>query len=277
MSNKFILRALCCFAAFQLASCKQSDPPPLIETGDLYFSGYYWNIKNSDNTQVGPGPNRFSNSSANVWLDTDNMLHLRITKRNNQWFCSEVISVREFGYGTYKFVTASDLTTFTEKEVLGLFTWNNYSFQTQGNSEVDIEFARWNDGNDSLLLTYSVQPVWFSNPSPYIERTQKPQMKVSELKGVCTHLFEWTPSLITWKSYRGESVSPGNLIAEWSYDSSNQPRNKMEGNLVSDPIVIPAPEDSTNARINLWLLFGQPPANNQETEVVIKSFQHTPL
>jgi hypothetical protein len=66
-------------------------------------------------------------------------------------------------------------------------------------------------------------------------------------------------------------------MAEWKYDKSNTPRLKMEGNQVSNPVVIPAPADSTNARINLWLLNGQAPINGSETEVVIKSFKYFPL
>jgi hypothetical protein len=263
-----------------ITACKQSDPPPVpevIEKGDLFFSGYYWNIKNSLGNNVGPGPNKFSGSSDNIWLDKDGMLHLKITKYNNLWYCSEVISVKEFGYGTYIFTTASDLTTFSEKTVLGLFTWNNHSFQSQANSEVDVEFARWNNLNDSQLLTYSVQPVWFDNAAPYIERTNRPRIPVSALKGPSTHVFKWTADSIRWESYTGDQYPGGKLLASWSYHKNNISRRKLEGSGLSDPIVIPAPEDSTNVRFNLWLLFGQPPANGKEQEAVIKSFRHIPL
>lgn len=275
---KFKLLSLCTLII--LNACKQSDPPPLpevVEKGDLFFSGYYWNIKNSLGNNVGPGPNKFSGSSDNIWLDKDGMLHLKITKYNNIWYCSEVISVKEFGYGTYIFTTASDLSTFSEKTVLGLFTWNNHSFQSQANSEVDIEFARWNNINDSQLLTYSVQPVWFDNAAPYIERTRRPAIPVSALKGLSTHVFRWTADSVRWESYEGEKYPGGKMIASWSYNRNNISRRKMEGSGLSDPIIIPAPEDSTNVRFNMWLLFGQAPSNGKEQEAVIKSFRHIPL
>ena len=278
IKNIFIVNSL--VAALFLSACKQSDPtlPVTVEEkGDLYFSGYYWNFKNSNGTQMGPGPNYFASTAQNIWLDADSMLHLRITKNNNTWFCSEIISVKEFGYGTYIFTTASDLTVLNEKTILGLFTWNSYSFQTQANSEVDIEFARWNNANDSLLLTYSVQPVWFDNPTPYIERSRRPQMQVGKLKGHCTHMFRWTPELITWETYEGDNYPGTNLLASWSFNNTNLPRRKLEGGLVSNPVVIPAPEDSTNVRFNMWLLNGQAPSNNQEQEIVIKSFKYIPL
>lgn len=278
MSNNHILSGILCLVLLGASSCEQSAPPVVEEKGDIFFSGYYWKLKDSDVNRVGPGPNRFSKSTDNIWLDANGMLHLKITKRNNIWYCSEAITVKEFGYGTYVFTTASDLTIMKEKEVLGLFTWNDYSFQQEGNSEIDVELARWNNTTDSLLLTYSVQPVWFSQPAPYAERTRKPQMQVSKLKRTCTHVMKWTPTLVTWESFEGDSYpTTATPIASWSFDDTNISRRKLEGNRTSEPIIIPGPADSTNARINLWLLNGQAPANNQETEVVIKSFRYIPL
>lgn len=278
MSGKFISIALLALAVFNWVACKQSDPEPLpTAKGDIYFSGYYWNIKNSKEIKVGPGPNAFTNSPKNIWLDGNNLLHLKITKDSTGWHCSELISAERFGYGRFIFTTASDLTTLNERAVFGLFTWDNYSFQTQANSEVDIEFARWNNASDSLLLTYSAQPVWFDNAAPYAERTNKPAMQVSKLKGNCTHMFKWTPQVITWESYEGDVYPGTNLLASWKFDNTNLARKKLEGGLSSNPIVIPAPGDSTNVRFNLWLLNGLAPANGSESEVVIKSFRYIPL
>lgn len=261
------------------AGCEQSEPPPnnpVEEKGDIYFSGYYWNIKTSGSSTMGPGPNYFSGSTDNVWLDPDSMLHLRITHRNNRWYCSEVITTREFGYGTYVFTVEGGLDTLNERAVFGLFTWNDSSFQSQANSEVDIEFARWGNVNDSLLLTYSVQPVWFDNPFPYLERTRRPSIAASVLTTTTTHVFTWTADTVFWKSYPGDQYPGSQLLASWKYDRGNTPRTKIEGGRVSDPIVIPAPLTHTNVRLNLWLLAGLPAADGTEAEVVIKKFEFYP-
>ncbi len=261
------------------SACKQSDPPtPKIvqEPGDIRFSGFEWNYKTS-NQPVGPGPNYFAATEDNIWLDAEGMLHMKITNKNNQWQCPELISTAELGYGTYIWTVAGDLTTMNEKAVLGLFTWNSYSFQTQGNSEVDIEFSRWDNPNDSTLLTYSNQPVWFSVTGPYQERSIKPTMQVSTLQETTTHAFRWTPEKIEWRSYKGDQYPGTELIASWDFDLDNPARRKYEGSGISDEIIIPEPEDSTNARMNLWLLNGQAPADNSETEVIIKSFNFIPL
>ena len=59
----------------------------------LSFSGYDWWVKTSAGL-VGPGPNYFSDSTDNVWLDGQGQLHLRITNRSNQWQCAEIVSAR---------------------------------------------------------------------------------------------------------------------------------------------------------------------------------------
>ena len=265
-----------------LASCHQSDPKPIdpnlqpVDSGDVFFSGYGWDKKGSG-FPVGPGPNYFSTGENNVWLDDNGYLHLKITKENNQWKAAEVISTANMGYGTYIFTLASDVSNFNEKVVFGLFTWDNNSFYEQANSEVDIEFSKWNNASDSLMLTYSVQPVIFDNPTIYEERTHHPAMSVSSLKGTTTHAFTWKSDKITWASYAGSTYPGTPQLANWSFDLTNQARTKIEGGLTSLPIVIPAPGQTTNARMNLWLLGGQAPSNNQEIEVIIKSFQYIPM
>ena len=175
-----------------------------------------------------------------------------------------MLSVEELPYQLYM--------NFHQKHQLQL----DYSFQTQANSEVDVEFSKWNNAADSFLLTYSVQPVWFSNPAPYPERTRHVAMQVSKLKNVCTHVMYWSPDIVRWDSYEGPNAS-GAKIASWSYDKNNITRRKIEGSRTSNPVVIPAPEDSTHARMNLWLLNGLGPSNNKEVEVIIKSFNYIPL
>ena len=57
----------------------------------ISFSGYDWWVKTSSGL-VGPGPNYFSDSTNNVWLDAQGRLHLRITNRSNQWQCAELVT-----------------------------------------------------------------------------------------------------------------------------------------------------------------------------------------
>src|SRR5882724_773791 len=86
----------------------------------LHFSGYDWWVKSSSG-RVGPGPNYFSDSTNNVWLDGQGQLHLRITNRSNQWQCAELVSARTFGFGNYRFELSSRVDNLNPNVVLGLF------------------------------------------------------------------------------------------------------------------------------------------------------------
>ena len=281
MSTRNSIILLFFFIVCALFSCKQSDPPEIKipeKTGALFFSGYYFNYKNTTNP-VGPGPNRFSGTKEYAWVDANDKLHLKIAKNtsNNFWYCSEIISVKQFGYGTYVMTCETDIRDFDAKTVFGFFTWDDYSFQKQGNSEIDVEFAKWGVDNDTLQVTYSAQPVIFSNPVPYSERTKKPAIATKYLSKPMTYMMRWTPDSVYWESYEGESYPGTNRVSTWSFNKSNTPRKKIEGNNVSDPIVVPAPSDSTNLRFNFWLLNGQAPGNAKDHEIVIKNFKFTPL
>lgn len=271
-----IVAILCIFQA-----CKQSEPPEIKipeRKGSLYFSGYYFNYKNTPNP-VGPGPNRFKGTTDYAWVDANDKLHLKIAKNpsNNFWYCSEIISVKQFGYGTYIMTCETDIRNFDAKTVFGCFTWDDYSFQKQGNSEVDIEFAKWGNDADTLLVTYSAQPVIFSNPVAYNERTHKPLIATKYISKPMTYMMKWTPDSVFWESYEGETYPGTNKVSSWSFNKNNTPRQKIEGDKTSDFIVIPAPGDSTNLRFNFWLLNGQAPNNAKEHEIVIKNFKYIPL
>jgi hypothetical protein len=256
--------------------CEQSAPANLYEEkGDLYFSGYYFNYKNRL-TPVGPGPNRFLGDSTAAWVDNQEKLHLKIQLKNGFWQCSEIISTKRFGYGTYQMTCETDIRNFDPMTVFGFFTWDDYSFQKAGNSEVDIEFAKWGDANDTLPVTYSVQPVIFSNPAPYAERTHKPFIPTKYNASACTYTMQWTPDSIVWKSYVGESVFGTQQISHHVFTKNNISRTKIEGSRFSDPMVIPAPGDSTNLRFNFWLLNGSAPKNGLTHEIIIKNFQYLP-
>ena len=272
---------LFCSICYLFASCEQSDPNSILrnrvikDSGDFVFSGFGWRIKSST-FPVGPGPNVFSKEKSNVWLDSNGYLHLKITNNNGKWQSSEIICTENTGYGTYIFTLGNDITKMNENIVLGLFTWDDNTFASQANSEVDIEFARWFKANDSLLLTTSVQPVLFDNSVPFEERTHKPAMIVSKMKQATTHAFKWTDKEIVWNSYVGKSYPGLEQIANWRYDLTNQPRVKTEGGRSSKPIVIPQPGNTTNARMNLWLLNGLAPTNGKTFEVIIEKYDFIP-
>lgn len=217
----------------------------------ITFSGYDWWVKASPGL-LGPGPNYFSDSTNNVWLDGQGQLHLRITNRSNQWQCAEVVTRRTFGYGSYRFELASSVNNLNLNAVLGLFTWSDDP--AYAHREIDVECSRWGNSTDINDAQFVVQPYDIAGHL----------VRYAVLSGQTnsTHLFTWETNRISFQSQRGSYDSmptAGNVITNWIYG-----------------LVVP-PSGDENVRINLWLINGNPPVGNTEVEFVIKSFQFVPL
>jgi hypothetical protein len=217
----------------------------------LNFSGYDWWVKNSTGT-VGPGPNYFSDATNNVWTDTNGWLHLRITHRNNAWQCAEIISARTFGPGNYRFELNSVVDNLNQNVTLGLFNYSDDPAFTD--REIDVEGGRWNIPSDANNAQFVVQPYNLAN--------QLVRYRVPPGLADSTHLFVWETNRISWQSQTGAySAAATNLIASYIFtNAANVPQS-------GDEVV----------HLNLWLINGNPPTDNNEVEVIIKSFNFVPL
>jgi len=209
------------------------------------FAGYQWTVKSSGSGTVGPGPNHFSDSSQNVWVDSKGKLHLKITRDEaGNWQCAEIYLNQSLGYGSYQFKLATDLGEIDPNVVLGLFTYDNspaYNFR-----EIDIEFAKWSDPENPKNVQYTVQPprsgTYYAWPlaSGYVKTT---------------HQFKWVAKKVAFKSAAGDVT-----LAQWSDTRVNS---------------IPPPGAEV-VHINLWLNQGQAPMSAMPLEVVVTGFGFTP-
>lgn len=211
---------------------------------EISFSGYTWTVKNSGSA-VGPGPNVFSDSTDNVWVDSAGRLHLKIVKRGNTWTCAEVIAKASFGYGTYWVVYDTPVDALDPSVVLALFTWSNR--QAYHHREIDIELSRWGDPN-SLNAQYVVQPYWVSSR---IHRWEVPGGAPT------SHGFRWAPDSVLLQSYGGRGADLP--LQSWQYAGRK----------------VPVPGGET-PRMNLWLFHGSPPTDGQPVEVIISKFEWVP-
>lgn len=215
----------------------------------ISFSGYDWLVKSA--SLMGPGPNAFSDSPENVWVDAEGRLHLRITKRSRKWQCAEVINTTSLGHGEYRFYVASEVATLDRNAVLGLFTWNSdLAFH---NREIDIEFSRWG-ARSGTNAGYTVQP--YTDPSNGYHFDWPVGI------GRSTHLFRWLPGSARFQSVIDWSippVDPSYVLEDWERAGS----------------VVP-PAGGTTARLNLWLFQGKAPASRAAVEVVIDAFEFVP-
>lgn len=216
----------------------------------LQFSGYEWKVKSS-NDRVGPGPNYFSDSKNNVKVDAQGRLHLQITHHDGHWYCAEVISTRSFGYGTYRFYVDTTFDSMDPRVILGLFTWSDapeYSHR-----EIDVELSKWGD-KDNKNGQFVVQP--YTNPMNIVRFQIPPGLNGS------THSFAWKPDSTFCQSLKGINGKPPGTTSVIAEHTFTQGIPKAGGE---------------NARINLWLMAGQSPANGKETEIIASKFEFVPL
>ena len=234
--------SICCsFLSLILIASSGQTINHTADTDVISFSGYDWFVKTTSDSAGGPGPNYFSDSLENVWVDANGSLHLRITYDNTseKWYCAEVYTVDSFGYGTYQFTLAPGFENLDKNVVLGLFTY------LDDNNEIDIEFARWGDVS-AENGQYVLQPSWLAN---HVKRFEfNPQGLDS------THSFTWCKNTIDFNSTNGADEE-----FLWRYYGTGIPKPDVE-----------------KARMNLWLRGGLPPSDSLETEVIIKSFEFIP-
>ena len=202
----------------------------------VQFSGYTWQVKSSSGL-VGPGPNAFSDSTSNVWVDGRGRLHLKLTYSKGRWRCAEVINTQSLGRGRYTFELDSPVHALDPNVVLGLFTWSDEP--AYANRELDIEFSRWGNAADPTNGQFVVQPYAGAG---HLRRIIQPAAASS------THSIDWQAGSVAFAS---SSATP----SSWSYAGRDVP-----------------PPGSEHARMNLWLYRGAPPTDGRAVEVVVKRF-----
>lgn len=237
-----MLRIIIGAMILSMAASSCGEPEFVIPEGArvISFSGFEWVVSDSEGNQVGPGPNYFSDSEENVWVDDEGRLHLRITYTDSRWNCARVELAERTGYGKYIFYVSSRPDSLDRQVVWGLYTYKNDT------EEIDIEFSRWGFENNQEAQ-YAIQPS---------HRTgNKARFRMNREGSHSTHLFEWTKKWIDFASYIGHTRYPVNeteIIARWRYYGNDIP-----------------PDSDEKLKMNLWLFRGTPPFNGKETEVVI--------
>lgn len=211
------------------------------------FSGQQWTVKNSV-AKVGPGPNIFSESQRNVFVDRRGRLHLRLTRvatrgaRDGVWYSAEVIGTQSLGYGTYSWTIDSRLDRFDPNVVLGLFTWSNDP--AYNNREIDIEFTRFGNPRNPFNADRTVSPYTkLENNAPFVQPASRRSI----------HSFTWAPNQVTFRN-------SNRLFGQWTFTGSDVPRAGDE-----------------TPRMNLWLFQGRTPKRAKTIEVIISDFRFTPL
>jgi hypothetical protein len=221
----------------------------------IEFSGYRWRMKSGG--LYGPGNNYFSDSAENVWVDQKGWLHLRITRREDRWYCPEIVLEKTLGYGDYIFRTVGRVDDLDPNLILGFFLWEyqeSYEGANQNNvaNEFDIEFGTWKDPN-RVPGQFICQP-WNKNGNE-----SHFQIKLRSNSSKTSHAFLWSPDAMNCRSWHGfsEQPFPSEIIHAWSYQGSDLPKG------------------SPRIHINFWCI-EEPPSDLKEHEIIVAEFRFVP-
>ncbi len=167
-----------------LISTVKGEPAPPELARTVHFSGYDWSVRGTA-SERGGRVNFYSPD--NAWIDANGALHLRITKKGNEWSCAEVTLARSLGYGLYRF-TLQNTFALEPAVALDLFTWDD-SGADPNHRELDVEISRWGDPR-SKDAQYVVQPYYVA---ANVERFSAPA-------GLLTHSFRWEPGKVSFRT-----------------------------------------------------------------------------
>ncbi len=220
----------------------------------LEFSQRTWRVKGPG--FYGPGPNNFSDSAQNVWVDSSDRLHMTIRQSGDVWYSTEITLADTLGYGDYIFTTVGNVDQLDLRTVLGLFLWQYSTCWDPDASwwnpynEFDIEYSLWGTPGNQVGQFVAQPWDWPGNIFRY--------GTVFGATEVSSHAIRWLPDRVECRAWRGGPAdeSPSSLITQWTYAGPH----------------IPRPEQP-RVHINLWY-YGSPPVFPQE--VILSSFSFVP-
>lgn len=214
--------------------------PALADARTINWSGQTWDVRQSNGLE-GPGPNTFSNSTKNVWVDSKNKLHLRVHKdtATGKWSSAEVVTWQWWGPGKYTWVVESPGNKLDPNVTAGMYVYQDASH------EIDVELAKWGNALDPNLVQYTVHP--WQNAGNLVRYPSGPA-------GATTYSFDWRSDSVAFKG-----VGPSGWLSSWLYSGAD-----INGAWASP------------AHINLWQYEGRPPAGGRDVELVFRSFSYTP-
>lgn len=218
----------------------------------ITWAGREWKVTNGSMAGVAPG------DPANVKIDPNGYLHLRIVERKGKWTASEVFSVDKLGFGTYQWIVEGDVYNMDKSTVLGLFPYGPAQhIGSDAENEIDIEFSRWNETCHGCNADFTVYPST-GNRKPKGVSSWEDNFRTAG-GNITTARMEWSSERIVFTLMKG--IHPIGTTADiiktetYSSNATNIPQQDM-------PV-----------GINLWC-FKTPPAKGQS--VVIREFQFVP-
>lgn len=220
----------------------------------IQWQGYTWEVKNA--LSEGPGPNNWD--PKNVWVDSQNCLHLKISNTGGHWSCAELWTNRALGFGTYRCeVPGEGLGKLDPNVVFSMFSYQG----PDGLKEIDIEYAKWGIPR-AKNLWWTVWPNdnegQKADKGLSVDQNEDgshPMIPVSDL------MFTWSSSAVRYGSIESTNLDTITDFHDWNYHPTDYLHQ--------------IPQTPMPLHFNLWLFKGRPPTDGRPVEVIVRSFSKT--
>jgi hypothetical protein len=217
----------------------------------ISWKGHTWNVTAGGMAGVCQG------NAANISIDTDGYLHMKITNSGGTWTGAEIFTTDKIGFGTYQWQIDGPVDKLDKNVVVGLYPYGpEAGIGSDGQNEIDIEFARW--GNASYPNgNYTVYPPTGTGSSEIT-------FDFTLTGTYTTSRFDWSSTKIDFVTMSGFEPlgSTAGLIKAWTFSPAT-PTTKV-------------PQQALPLGMNLWC-FNAPPSNGQNVEIVVRDFTFVPL
>jgi hypothetical protein len=219
----------------------------------LRWMGFTWIPTNGGMAGVAKG------DPANVSVDSNGYLHLRIVNRNGTYTAAEVFTTENYGFGTYQWQIEGAVDKMDPSTVLGLFNYGAHAhFGVDAENEIDIEFSQWGNTCHGCNADFTFYPATGNKPLGPKEDNFTYDPKGSTLT---TARFEWSSTRIVGTIMSG--IQPMGTTA-----------NVLQTLTFAPPdYTARVPQVPLPVAMNLWCFKGTP-ASDQE--VILRNFQFVP-
>ncbi len=231
----------------------RSKPVPATRT--IAWKGHTWKVTQGHLAGVAQG------NPANVFIDREGYLHLRIVNRAGTYTASEVFSTDKMGYGTYQWWIQGRVDNMDKSTVLGLFPYGPRArIGKDAEDELDIEFSKWNNTRCSGACNADFN---FYPATGNLHLGPTGRHFAINLNGgtLTTARLVWTPTSVTGTIMSGLQPigTTANVLKTWTF-APPDPKARI-------------PQQPMPTGMNLWC-FRVLPASDQQ--VILRDFQFVP-
>jgi len=250
MLGRLILLSLLTTLALCIHAATAQSPAPK----SIQWMGRTWTLTDGGMAGIAKG------DPANVSIDANGYLHLRIVNRNGTFTAAELFSTENLGFGTYQWQIEGAVDKMDPSTVLGLFNYGaKAGIGVDAENEIDIEFSQWGNTCHGCNADFTFYPSTGNKSLGPMEDNFTYNPNGSTLT---TARFEWSSTRIIGTIMSG--LEPIGTTA-----------NVLQTLTFAPPdYAVRIPQVPLPLAMNLWC-FKAVPVSDQE--VILRNFQFVAL